>query len=154
MLYSTQEPLQHFPITRDTVKASSTSRVLDPTPFPYTPFAVCSLSLPGIPNQLSFIPYCRPTRASVLSGHIDSVSRRCHYMPRPTALAASRYLAVSLLPTRPTVSRRSYPFSIPLARQYRIGVSLPLTKPGLLFSLYASSSCPLMALGAPFECMP
>jgi hypothetical protein len=40
--------------------------------------------------------------------------------------------------------------SIPLARQHKVGVSLLLTKPMLLSSLYPSSHGSLMALGAPF----
>ena len=48
--------------------------------------AVCSLSLhqPTMPTALGST--CRPTRASVLSGQIEGVSRRLHYMPRPMAV--------------------------------------------------------------------
>jgi hypothetical protein len=55
-------------------------------------------------------------------------------MPRPTAVAASRYLAGSLLSTRPTMSRRSCGQYTPSQAAY-LHVSLPLTKAERLFSL-------------------
>ena len=108
MLYSTQEPLQHFPIARDTVKASSTSRVPDPTPFPYASFAVCSLSLPYAYCPAGLAYSCRPTHASVLSSHIDSVTVAAIICYASGLLTPSRYPAGSLLSTGPTVSCRSY----------------------------------------------
>jgi hypothetical protein len=92
---------------------------------------------------------CRPTRASVLSGHIDSVSVAaiiCH--------ASQRLLLRVTLPglpytARPTVSCRSYSIYNPSQASYNC-VSLPLTKVVRLLSLYlfacfARSSLPCFA---------
>jgi hypothetical protein len=98
---------------------------------------------------------CRPTRASVLSGHIDSVSVAaiiCH---------ASQWLLLRVtlpgLPytARPTVSCRSYSVYNPSQASYNC-VSLPLTKVVHLYSLlffacYARSATPCYAR-SPLSC--
>jgi hypothetical protein len=78
-------------------------------------------------------------------------NRRCHYMPRLTAVAASRYLARSPLTARPTVSSRSYRPYNPSQASYDC-FSLLLTKVVrlsslLLFACYARSLIPCYARG-------
>jgi len=101
------------------------------------PHSSCSLLLKPIPfagvaPPQHTLPAYELTCASVLSGYIDSLiaahtrSRRCHYVPRPTAVNCFA-LPLQVSQQGPTMPRRRCPGCTPSQRM-QLGVSRPLIK--------------------------
>jgi hypothetical protein len=101
------------------------------------------LLLKPISAHHAHCPICshyRPTRASVLSGHIDSVSVAAIICHAPQLSLLRVTLPGLPFTARPTVSRRSYGPHNPSQASYD-RFSLPLTKVEHLSSLLRMSCC-------------